>query len=298
MSEAADSEMTKKDKTGNIQVGEIRSLIEVLRSNRLASGSLVYLLILNFVAILAPLIAPYDPFSQNLTQRLGAPSLSHLLGLDEFGRDELSRLIFGARISIQVGVEVVTLSLLLGVVVGVMAGFYGGWIDTVLMRLADVFLAFPSLVLAIGITAVTGPGIFNVVLALIAVSWPTYARVIRGETLTIRNADFIVASRISGASNYRIITSSVIPNTLPPVIVLSALGMGGAILAEAGLSFLGLGINPPDPSWGIMISSGQTFLLQAPHLVVVPGLAVAFTVLSFNLIGDGLRDALDPKLRI
>jgi ABC-type dipeptide/oligopeptide/nickel transport system permease subunit len=277
--------------------GEIRTILKELRKNKVVYGSFIYVVFLILVAIIGPFLLPYSPFGQDLAHRFAHPSFSHFFGLDEFGRDEFTRLIYGARISLEVGIEVVTVALLLGLMVGVISGLFGGVVDTILMRISDIFLAFPSLVLAIGITAVLGPGILNVVLALIVVTWPGFARVIRSETLSVKELDFIAAAQITGASRVRIAISHIIPNTLPPVIVLATLGMGAAILGEAGLSFLGLGVNPPNPSWGIMISAGQDYILQDPNLVIIPGLAITITVLAFNLLGDGLRDALDPKLR-
>ncbi len=277
--------------------GELRTILKELRKNKVVYASFIYVVSLIVFATVGPFFLPFSPFSQNLIQRLGPPAYPHILGLDEFGRDEFTRLVYGARISLEVGIEVVSLSLLLGLLVGVVSGFFGGYVDIILMRIADIFLAFPSLVLAIGITAVLGPGILNVVLALIVVTWPGYSRVIRSETLSVKELDFVAASRIAGASRMRIALTHIVPNTLSPVIVLATLGMGFAILAEAGLSFLGLGVNPPIPSWGSMISSGQDYILSDPNLVIVPGLAITITVLIFNLLGDGLRDALDPKLR-
>ncbi|MEM3427631.1 MAG: ABC transporter permease [Nitrososphaerales archaeon] len=289
---------TEKEEVEEISTSEIRTVLRNLRRSRTATFGLVYVIGLVMVAILAPIISPFDPYVQDLPNRLQPPSFPHLLGLDDFGRDVLSRLIHGATISMQVGLEVVLLSLLIGVVVGAISGYYGGWVDMVCMRLADIFLAFPSLVLAIGIMAVIGPSIFNVVLSLVVVSWPYYARVIRSQTITLKKMDFITAARAMGASGKRILLTHIIPNAIPPVIILATLGMGSAILAEAGLSFLGLGVNPPTPSWGVMVASGRDYILQAPHIVISSGLIITITVLAFNLLGDGLRDALDPRLRI
>ncbi len=277
---------------------ELQLVFSEIRRRHTAYFGLLYIGALVVVAIVAPFISPFDPLVQNLEHRLLPPTYPHLLGLDEFGRDVLSRLIHGATISIQIGLEVVSLSLFIGVVVGTISGYYGGWIDMLLMRIADIFLAFPSLVLAIGIMAALGPGIFKVVLALVVVAWPRYARVIRSQTLSLRNLDFIMAAKAMGANTRRIILSHIIPNALPPVIILATLGMGEAVLAEAGLSFLGLGVSPPTPSWGVMISSARDYILQAPHIVGAAGIAISLTVLAFNLLGDGMRDALDPKLRI
>jgi ABC-type dipeptide/oligopeptide/nickel transport system permease subunit len=290
--------MERKEEVEEVPRGELRTLLRNLRRSRTATFGLIYVIALVIVAILAPIISPFDPYAQDLQNRLQPPSFPHILGLDEFGRDVLTRLIHGATVSMQVGLEVVLLSLLIGVVVGAISGYYGGWADMVCMRIADIFLAFPSLVLAIGIMAVLGPSIFNVVLSLVIVSWPYYARVIRSQTITLKKMDFITAAIAMGASKKRILFTHIIPNAIPPVIILATLGMGSAILAEAGLSFLGLGVNPPIPSWGSMVASGRDYILQAPHIVISSGLVITITVLAFNLLGDGLRDALDPRLRI
>lgn len=285
-------------KTVEAPSSELQAVFSDVRRRHTGYFGLLYIAALVMIAILAPFIAPFDPLAQNLEHRLQPPTYPHLLGLDEFGRDVLSRIIYGTTISIQIGLEVVSLSLLIGVAIGTLSGYYGGRIDMLLMRVADVFLAFPSLVLAIGIMAALGPGIFKVILALVVVAWPRYARVIRSQTLYLKNLDFIAAAKAMGASTRRILLSHIIPNALPPVIILGTLGMGEAILAEAGLSFLGLGVSPPTPSWGVMVSSARDYILQAPHIVGAAGTAISLTVLAFNLLGDGLRDALDPKLRI
>lgn len=278
--------------------GEFWLVLASLRKSKTGLVSVIYIAIIVFVALFAPYIAPFNPLAQNLSSRFQPPGWPHIFGLDEYGRDIFSRIIYGAQVSIQVGVEVVSLAMITGVTVGTLAGYYGGKIDLVLMRIADIFLAFPGLVLAIGITAALGPGIYNVVLALAITSWPTYARVIRSETLALREIEYITSARVMGAGRLRIILSHVVPNTLPPVLVLASLGMGVAILSEAGLSFLGLGIQPPNPSWGNMVAEAQDLIFQAPNLAIVSGLVITVTVLAFNLLGDGLRDALDPKLRI
>lgn len=278
--------------------GEFWLVIGALRKSRTGLVSVIYISIVVLVAILAPYISPFNPISQNLSERFLPPSWPHIFGLDEFGRDIFSRILYGARVSIQVGIEVVSLALITGVTVGTLAGYYGGKLDMALMRIADIFLAFPGLVLAIGITAALGPGVYNVVLALVVTSWPTYARVIRSQTLSLRDIEYVTSARAMGAGRLRIILSHIVPNTLPPVLVLASLGMGVAILSEAGLSFLGLGVQPPNPSWGNMVADAQDFIFQAPNLAIVSGLVITITVLAFNLLGDGLRDALDPKLRI
>jgi peptide/nickel transport system permease protein len=219
-----------------------------------------------------------------------------VLGTDAVGRDVLARLIFGTRISLQVGVVAVGIAATLGTAVGLVAGYYGRWIDGLLMRAVDVFLAFPLIVLAIAIIAVLGPSLVNVMIALGLVAWTTYARVVRGQVLVLRELDFVQAARAMGTSDGRIIVRHILPNALAPVIVLSTLGMATAIIAEAALSFLGLGVQPPTPSWGTMLNEGRAFLRTAPHISTLPGLAIMITVLGFNFLGDGLRDALDPRL--
>jgi peptide/nickel transport system permease protein len=277
---------------------EIRTILRTLIRSKTGIFSLAFITLVIIAALFARFIAPYNPLVINLQERFVGSSSSHIFGLDEFGRDIFSRILYGANVSLQVGVEVVSLALSIGIAVGTVSGYFGGKVDTILMRVADIFLAFPGLVLAIGIAAALGSGLYNVVFALVVTSWPIYARVIRGQTLSLKGLDFITASKAMGAGKFRIIISHIIPNTLPPLLVLASLGMGGAILAEAGLSFLGLGVQPPAPSWGNMVSEGQTYLLQAPQIAVFAGLSITLTVLAFNLLGDGLRDALDPKLRI
>jgi ABC-type dipeptide/oligopeptide/nickel transport system permease subunit len=289
---------SRKEEVREIPANELQIMLRTLWKSRPATFGFIYVIAIIAIAILAPVISPFDPYNQDLPNRLAPPSFPHILGLDEFGRDVFSRLLHGATISLLVGLEVVLLSLLIGVVVGTVSGYYGGKVDMIFMRLADIFLAFPSLVLAIGIMAVLGPSIFNVVLSLVVVSWPHYARVIRSQTITLKKMDFITAAIAIGASKKRTLIKHIIPNTIPPIIILATLGMGSAILAEAGLSFLGLGVNPPTPSWGSMIASGRDYILQAPHIVIAPGLMITITVLAFNLLGDGLRDALDPRLKI
>jgi peptide/nickel transport system permease protein len=250
-----------------------------------------------FVAMFAPLLAPYNPYTVSLDARLQPPGEGHPLGTDELGRDILSRLLYGARVSLWVGIVTVALAGLIGVTGGVAAGYMGGACDAIIMRLVDVFLAFPVIILAIAIVAVRGPGLTNVLVALALVYWTTYARVARGVVLTVREEEYTWAARAVGASAPRIMLHHLLPNAVAPLIVLASLGMGTAILAEAALSFLGLGIQPPEASWGSMLNTGMQFLRDASFLSTFPGLAIFVTVLGFNLLGDGLRDALDPRLR-
>src|SRR5438034_10887601 len=268
-----------------------------LKSNRAALGGMVVILILVVAAIFAPFLAPYNPYTVTLETRLQPPGAAHLLGTDELGRDILSRLLFGARVSLWVGIVTVALAGLIGVSGGVAAGYLGGYWDAVIMRLVDVFLAFPVIILAIAIVAVRGPGLTNVLIALALVYWTAYARLSRSVVLTLREEEYTWAARTLGASPPRIMVRHMLPNAIAPLVVLASLGMGNAILAEAALSFLGLGIQPPEASWGSMLNFGMQFLRDASFLSTTPGLAIFVTVLGFNLLGDGLRDALDPRVR-
>jgi peptide/nickel transport system permease protein len=247
-------------------------------------------------AVIGPAIADVDPAFQNLPLRLEGPSLSHWFGLDELGRDILARLLAGARISLLVGAVVVGISATVGTLLGSIAGYYGGIIDDLMSRVSDILMAFPGLLLAIAVVAVLGPSLTNVVLALTLIGWVGYARVVRGQVLRVRELEYVQAARALGATTPRILVRHIVPATLPALIVQATLGMGGAILAEASLSFLGLGVQPPTPSWGTMLNYGRSHVLDAPHLTIFPGLAIAVLVLGFNFLGDGLRDALDPTM--
>lgn len=267
-----------------------------IRRNRLAMAGLVIVSILLIVAITAPWIAPQDPFVQDLSRRLLPPGTpGNWLGTDDFGRDILSRIIFGARITLYIIALVAVTAPVMGLAVGTVAGYFGGWVDVVLMRMTDIFLAFPRLILALALVAVLGPGIENAVLAIALTAWPPYARVARAETLTVRNSDYIAAVRLQGAGAGRIIAGHVVPMCLPSVIIRVTLDMAGVILIAAGLGFLGLGVQPPLPEWGLMISSGRKFLFEQWWVATMPGLAIFIVSLGFNLLGDGLRDVLDPR---
>jgi peptide/nickel transport system permease protein len=261
-----------------------------------AGFAVVFLLLL--VAALAPLLAPYDPGAQALDSGLSGPSWSHWLGQDRLGRDLLSRLICGARISVAVGLGTVSLSLVIGLLVGSASGFLGGKVDHLFMRLADILLAFPGILLAIAITSVLGPSLRNVLIALSALGWVGYARLIRGQILKVREMEFVQSARAVGTPPARLLRVHILPNAISPVIVEATFGIARAIVAEAGLSFLGLGVAPPTPSWGAMINEGRHFLFVAPHLTTVPGLAIMITVMAFNFLGDGLRDAMDVREEI
>lgn len=264
-----------------------------LRKNPLALIGLIIVVALLLVAAFAPLIAPYDPLAQNLSQRLLPPSSKHWFGTDALGRDIFSRIVHGARITLAIVVLVVISVGPVGLLIGTVAGYFGGWVDTVLMRVTDVFLAFPRLVLALAFVAVLGPGIENAVIAIACTAWPPYARVARAETLVIRNADYIAAVRLQGAGHGRIILKHVVPMCLSSVIVRTTLDMAGIILTAAGLGFLGLGAQPPLPEWGAMIATGREFIFDQWWVAAFPGVAICLVALGFNLLGDGLRDVLD-----
>jgi peptide/nickel transport system permease protein len=267
-----------------------------IRRNSLAMSGLVIVATLLVVAALAPLIAPHDPLEQDLARRLLPPGTpGNLLGTDDFGRDILSRIIHGAPITLYIVALVALTAPALGLLVGTVAGYFGGWVDAVLMRVTDIFLAFPRLILALALVAVLGPGVENAVLAIAVTAWPPYARVARAETLTVRNTDYIAAVRLQGAGAARIIVGHVAPMCLPSVIIRVTLDMAGVILIAAGLGFLGLGVQPPLPEWGLMISTGRKFLFEQWWVATMPGLAIFIVSLGFNLLGDGLRDALDPR---
>ena len=277
----------------------MKSAWELIRRNPLASVGLVLIAIFFSLALLAPWLSPQDPAHIDLPSRLQNGSHAHWLGTDELGRDILSRIIYGARISMLVGVSVVAGSLFLGLIFGSIAGFYGGAIDRFFnIVVMNAFLSFPGILLAIAFVAFLGPGIFNLILALCIGGWVGYARLVRAQVLAAREKEFVEAARALGASDWRVLTRHILPNILQPVIVQAAIGMAGAVLAEATMSFLGLGVPPPTASWGSMLNDGRSHLFDSPHLVLVPAAAVMLAVLSFNFIGDALRDLLDPRSRI
>jgi peptide/nickel transport system permease protein len=257
-------------------------------------GTLIVLLAI-VAAVAGPFLWPYDSSAQELARRLEPPSLGHPLGLDELGRDILARLLQGARISLLVGIAVVSVSSTVGMLFGSIAGYFGGPIDDAISRVIDVLMAFPGILLAIALVAVLGPSLVNVVFALSIIGWVGYARLVRGQALRAREFEFVQAAKASGASAARIVVRHVLPTAIPAVVVQATLGMAGAIIAEAALSFLGLGVQPPTPSWGTMLDAGRSHLFDAPHLTIFPGLAIATLVLGFNFLGDGLRDRVDPK---
>jgi len=276
----------------------VKDAVERLVRDKLALAGMVIIGVLLLMALLAPLLTPYDPIGQEILKRRQAPSAEHWFGLDDLGRDILSRVIFGARFSLQVGVVSVSLAILVGAVIGAGSGYLGGWVDTLVMRLMDIMLAFPALLLAIAIVTILGPGLMNMLYAIAIVSIPAYARIVRASVLMVKEQDYILAARSVGVPPTRLLFRNVFPNCLTPLIVQATLGIGTAILDAAGLSFLGLGAQPPKPEWGAMLGQGRYSMFTAPHIVIFPGIAIMFTVLGFNLLGDGMRDALDPRLRI
>ena len=256
------------------------------------AGAIIVILAV-VMALAGPFITPFDPAGQELALRLEGPSLVHWFGLDELGRDVLARVLSGARISLMVGLVVVGVSASIGTLLGAIAGYFGGGVDEIVSRATDILLAFPGLLLAIALVAVLGPSLVNVVIALSIIGWVGYARLVRSQVLRVRELEYVLAARASGATTTRILLRHLIPAVLPALSVQATLGMGGAILSEASLSFLGLGVQPPTPSWGTMLSYGRTHLLDAPHVTIFPGIAIAVLVLGFNFLGDGLRDTLD-----
>jgi len=258
------------------------------------TGAVIVALVV-LAAIAGPAISSLDPAAQALPLRLAGPSAAHPFGLDELGRDILARVLAGARVSLLVGLTVVTVSASIGTLLGAVAGYFGGLLDDVIGRVIDVLLAFPGLLLAIALVAVLGPSLANVLFALTVIGWVGYARLVRGQILRARELEYVQAARAQGAGVPRILWRHLIPTAMPAVIVQATLGMAGAIIAEAALSFLGLGVQPPTPSWGTMLNGGRAHLLDAPHLTIFPGVAIAVLVLGFNFLGDGLRDLTDPK---
>lgn len=293
--------MSTKENTKqtNKKRSQWREVWRMLKKNKMALLGLGILVILVLLALFADVIADYDTvvIKQNLANRLKGPSAEHWLGTDEFGRDIFARLIHGARVSLKVGIIAVGISIILGGILGALAGFYGGRIDNIIMRIMDVFLAVPSILLAIAIVSALGPSIINLMVAISISSVPRYARIVRASVLSIRDQEFVEAARAIGANNARIIFRHIIPNSLAPVIVQGTLGVASAILSTAGLSFIGLGIQPPAPEWGSMLSGGRQYLRYAWWVTTFPGVAIMITILSLNLLGDGLRDALDPRLK-
>jgi peptide/nickel transport system permease protein len=267
------------------------------KKNKIALAGAAIVLFFIMLALFAPLIAPYGINEQNLSMRLQAPSKDHWFGTDDFGRDILSRVIYGARISLWVGFFSVLGSVVVGSLLGIVAGYYGRWIDGIISRMFDIMLAFPSILLAIGIVAVLGPSLQNALIAIAVINIPNFGRLIRSRVLSIKQEEYIMAARAIGMSDARILFHHILPNSMAPIIVQGTLAIATAIIEAAALGFLGLGAQPPNPEWGTMLASSKDFLTQAPWTMVFPGLAIMLTVLGFNLMGDGLRDALDPRMK-
>jgi peptide/nickel transport system permease protein len=279
------------------RINEFRRVTRAMFRRRVVVGGTIIILMLIVAALFAPLIAPFDPYEQDLNSRLAKPSKSHLLGTDELGRDLLTRIIYGARISLLVGVVAVTIAGVIGMTLGLIAGYFGAWTNTIIMRFTDALLAIPPIVLMLALTSVMGGGLFNVLIALGISMMPTYCRLMCAQVASLKENEYITAARSMGARNLRIILHHLLPNAFPPLFVLLSINLGTAIMMEASLSFLGIGIKPPVATWGTMVSVGYRFLLANPLMSFVPGCAILLVVLAFNMVGDGLRDALDPRLR-
>ena len=278
------------------QVARRRQLLAALRQPTMALGAVVMVLFL-LAALLAPLISFKDPLAQNVLNGLKPPSAAHWFGTDKLGREVYSRILYGARISLFVGITVVLISSIVGTLLGVLAGYVGGWLDEALMRVTDIFFAFPGLILAMAIAGALGPSLQNALIAISAVTWPVYARLLRGQVLSLKEREFVIAARVVGVPEWQIVLRHLIPNTLAPLLVQASFDMGGAITAVAGLSFIGFGAQPPTPEWGVMISESRTYMATAWWMGTFPALAIMLVVGAFNLLGDGLRDLLDPRLR-
>ncbi len=285
-------------RAGVWQESRIRLTLVRLRRSRLVVAATCFLALMVLVAAAAPLVAPYDPLAMEPAVRFQGPSLAHLAGTDEYGRDVLSRLIYGARISLEVGLISVGISLAIGAILGLVAGYYGHTVDMLISRLMDILFAFPAILLAIALMAMLGSDIRNVMLAIGIVNVPIFMRVARASTLTVRTTQYVEAALASGARDLRLLRRHVLPNIAAPLIVQATLAFAWAIIAEAALSFLGLGTQPPTPSWGIMLSKGREFMEQSPSAVIFAGAAISLAVLSLNIMGDGLRDALDPRMKL
>lgn len=270
-------------------------VINRIMKNRLAIAGLFFILSIFILAFFAPYISPYDPYKINVYQVLEPPSKEHLFGTDELGRDVLSRIIYGARVSLKVGFLAMGIAILTGTLFGAIAGYYGGFIDTIIMRLVDVMLAFPTLFLILAVVAVLEPSIYIIMIVIGFTGWMDVARLVRAEVLSLKEREFVLSAKAIGATSGRIIFKHILPNAIYPVIVAATFAVGGAILIESGLSFLGLGIQPPEPSWGGILSVGKDYITVAWWMSLFPGIAIFLTVLSFNLLGEALRDALDPK---
>ena len=279
------------------RVNEFNRFRRVFLGRGVVVFGLVIILLFIFIAIFANLIAPYDPLEPDLSAALSQPNTSHLLGTDALGRDTLSRILFGTRTSLEIGLIVVGIACVVGMTLGTIAGYFGGWTNTIIMRIIDALMSFPMILLALVIAALLGSGIKNVIIALSIAMMPGYARVMCGQVLSVKENDYVLAGRSVGAGHLRIMLRHVVPNCIAPLLVMITMMLGGVVLAEAGLSFLGIGITPPTPAWGSMVNDGRQYLLTLPILSFAPGVALMLLVFAFNMVGDGLRDALDPRLR-
>ena len=277
--------------------GELADLWRRLRRNRAAVAGAGIVGVFVLLAVLAPILVPFDPVQGNLNDRLQAPGATHWLGTDELGRDLFSRILFGARVSLQIQIVAVVLALLIGVALGSVGGYLGGHVDNIIMRAMDVLLAFPGIFLALGIIAALGPGLLNLMLAAGISSVPQFARIVRASILSLKEREFVEAALALGSGSNRIMFRHLLPNCMAPIIVQSTLRMATVLLTASGLSFLGLGVQPPTPEWGAMLSNARSYLIVAPHVATIPGVAIMIVVIGFNLFGDGLRDTLDPRLR-
>jgi peptide/nickel transport system permease protein len=273
-----------------------RQIFAALRQPTMAVGTAVLVLFV-LAALLAPWLSPNDPLAQNILEGLKPPSAAHLFGTDKLGREIASRILYGARISLFVGVTVVLISAVIGTLLGVVAGYVGGWLDEALMRITDIFFAFPALILAMAIAGALGPSLQNALIAISAVTWPVYARLLRGQVLSLKEREFVLAARTVGVPEWQIILRHLLPNMLAPLLVQASFDMGGAITSVAGLSFIGFGAQPPTPEWGVMISEARTYMATAWWMGTFPAMSIMLVVGAFNLLGDGLRDLLDPRLR-
>ena len=275
----------------------IKDLLHIFYKNKMAVAGFIIILAMVIIAVFAPLIATQAPEAQNLAARFQSPSAAHFFGTDNFGRDIFSNVVYGARISLFIGLVATIISVIIGTIIGAVAGFFGGAVDNLMMRLVDIILSIPSLILAIAISAVLGTGIRNLILAVSLSSITNYARIVRASVLSVKEQEYVEAAKIGGASNFRLIFRHILPNCTGPIIVQATLGVGTAILQAASLSFIGLGVQPPTPEWGGMLSQGRSYIRDYPHMTIFPGLAIALTIFSLNLFGDGLSDTLDVKQR-
>jgi peptide/nickel transport system permease protein len=284
------------EKKGN-GLRKFKEVFSRMKKNKLAMFGLFIIILLVITAIFANYIAPYDYRTQDLDNQFAMPSSEHFFGTDEFGRDIFSRIVYGSRISLQVGFISVGIALVLGVGLGAIAGFYGGKVDNILMRFIDILQSLPDILLAIAIMAVLGPGLANLMIAVGIAAIPGYAKIVRSSVLSIKDSEYVEAAKSNGSTDFRIITKHIIPNCLAPIIVQATLGVAYAIINAAGLSFIGLGLEPPTPEWGAMLSGGRAYIRDFPHMTMFPGLVIVITIFALNVLGDGLRDALDPKLK-